>query len=307
MSRGATTMLVLATALLGAGCIEDLDPASLVKGTRPIAARVVVAGDPAVATPEPGEAAEVEFLVASPGDLPPLAWGFVLCPGVVTSTGDALCAGEPFAFSLQEEPVGSVPVIDFTVPAGFEADRVVGLGVICAESAPILDVDGQDVGCEEGGAETLIRFDIDVVGGDEPDNLNPGLAAVTFDGADWEPPPPGVPETGCAGLGLPTVRADGDDVVIDFDSGTFVRDRFERFDGEEVTEDIVIFHFATAGEFERLLSVVDDDDPEAEVDWTPPTSEEPVDPSGERIRFWFVFRDDRGGVSWLSRDVCLVP
>jgi len=302
-----TSIAALAVLLAGTGCIDDLDPASLVKKTRPIAARVSVEGDPTVATPAPGESAEVEFLVASPGDLPPLAWGFVLCPGAVTSTGDALCAGEPFAFSLQEEPVGSVPVIDFTVPAGFEADRVVGLGVVCAEAAPVLDVDGQDVGCEEGGTETLIRFDIDVITGEETDNSNPGLAAVTFGGAEWDPPPPGVPETGCEGAGLPTVQPGGDDVVIDFATSDFVRDTFERFDGEEVIEDIVVFHFATAGEFERLLSGVDDLDPEAEVDWTPPRSDEPVDPSGERIRFWFVFRDDRGGVSWLSRDACLVP
>ena len=301
------TAIAVAATLLGAGCIEDLDPASLVKKTRPIAARVVVEGDPAVATPAPGESAQVEFLVASPGDLPPLAWGFVLCPGIVTSTGDAICGGEPFAFSLQEEPVSSVPTIDFTVPDGFEADRVVGLGVLCAEAAPFLDPEGGDVGCEAGGTETLIRFDVDVVTGEEIANLNPGLAAVTFGADAWDPPPPGAPETGCDGMELPTVRAGADDVVIDFAASTFVRESYERFDGEEVTEDIVIFHFATDGEFERLLSVVDDDDPEAEVDWTPPTGEDSVDPAGERIRFWFVFRDDRGGVSWLSRDVCLLP
>ena len=64
--------------------------------------------------------------------------------------------------------------------------------------------------------------------------------------------------------------------------------------GTRFTEQQVVQFYATAGVFERAVRVAG----EADNHW-------PLQPSaaGDTVRLWIVLRDDRGGVSWLSREV----
>jgi hypothetical protein len=73
-----------------------------------------------------------------------------------------------------------------------------------------------------------------------------------------------------------------------------------------VREELRLAHFSTDGGFTRAFSALAADDPEhvADVSWEAPSTA-PV--GGQLARFWFVLRDLRGGSSFTSRALCIVP
>jgi hypothetical protein len=303
VNRVVATTLALALS----GCIADLDPASYVSDARPLAARVSIASDPERAQPLPGETFTLRWLIASPGDRPALAWGFVACPAVATSIGETFCVGDAVGFSLQEEPIDAEPEIEVTVPADTEVDRVLVLGVLCAGGSPVVDLDAAEVGCTEPSGETLVQVIVRLAEDAASANQHPTVPddAVRLAGEVWSATAADVPSDDCASAPVPQASVAAGAVTIAFVLPDAARETYATERGE-AREELAIAQAATAKSFPRLLSVVDDIDPEANVDFTP----EPVDPpppGGARVKFFFVVRDDRGGVTFTERALCLVP
>jgi hypothetical protein len=66
--------------------------------------------------------------------------------------------------------------------------------------------------------------------------------------------------------------------------------------GERVDEFVVFQFYATGGTFEDDVRILED----PETTWRARKEDQ-----GKRITFWFVVRDDRGGVGWTSRVLSL--
>ncbi len=82
-------------------------------------------------------------------------------------------------------------------------------------------------------------------------------------------------------------------------------------------EELLVSHAATkfGGKLGRYYSVIpreqSDKTAEVELDYTPPAksddAEKRVTAAGRLVRFYFVVRDQRGGVDFTTRSLCLVP
>ena len=310
MTTQTKTVVTLAFTLAAAAaaCMPAQDPPSLIETTRLLGARVEVAGDAGRASPRPGETATVTWLVAAPGQMPPLGWAFVLCPGVATSLD---CAGEPLGvFQGQDQPR-----VTIAVPAAGDlgATKMLVLeGRVCSSSSPVLD--GTHASCTDGGdgttASVAIPLDLDVPGS-EP-NQNPDLAGspLTLDGAAWDPPAAPDPNDACAGL--PRVAAGSKDHVITVGTRGADREDYTALLGDPpapvvARERLEISQFTTAGKLARSFSWIEAEDPSeqptTEVKWDAPKPEE-VPAEGKRVDFTFVVRDMRGGIDWTTRAVC---
>ncbi len=85
----------------------------------------------------------------------------------------------------------------------------------------------------------------------------------------------------------------------------------------EQREELLISHAATKdfGQLGGYFSIVprdaDDDRAEAEIPFTPPKAgskeAKAVTEAGSLVRFYFVVRDQRGGVDFTTRSLCIVP
>jgi len=312
----ARTRAVVAAlcAVVVTGCIEGFDPPSLITKSRPIGARVEVAGDADRPWPAPGEVAAVRWLVVGPEEPDPLTWGFVVCPAILTPTGDRFCAGEPFGFGFSAAPAVAEPTLSFTVPPA-EAlgplEEILVLGIICVDGTPAIDMEPFDVRCEGDGAQgTLVTFAIPLAL-EGRTNRSPTIPAdaITFDDGAWAEPVGTVPLEGCAsvagGTELPSVRAGADPVVLHLQPVASDREIYTV--GDQMGRETLTFsHFVTSGELERQFSVVDDDTADVTVEWTPPAVED-VSADGTRVRFHFVVRDGRGGIAWTARELCVAP
>ena len=133
-----------------------------------------------------------------------------------------------------------------------------------------------------------------------------------------------VPWEDCANSGLPVVHLE--------DGKHLVRVRFDAQDREtyaysyihknkpvmgEEREELEVAHALTdlGGEIERFFSILERDvpDDQAEVwfEYTPPgvkgEAGETLTAKGRLVRFYFVVRDERGGVDYTVRELCLLP
>ena len=146
----------------------------------------------------------------------------------------------------------------------------------------------------------------------------------------WSPSPSSLgllPASPCAALeGLPQVRAGTGkhEVRMRFDPSD--RERYHsqvRQNGQlelrAGREALLVSHAISTGggELERFFSQVDSDDPDHDAelafDYEPPrglkdSDEDVLVPAeGQLVRFYFTLRDERGGVDFTVRDLCLLP
>jgi hypothetical protein len=295
MKRIAGWMLGLPTLLaVAAGCNGDLPVASELTATRVMGARVQIAADPGRAAAMPGEAADVEWLVAGPTDPGPFPWAVALCTGL-----DHNCVDAPGAPATG---TGLPVVVPFTAPdatalGGGHAPLMAGmLGTIPA------------------------RFDVPVDADGSPPNHHPNLAndELDFAGALWTTPVAGDAGGPCDGSdGAPVIKAtpagaDAVDQEIRLvsdgdDRETFVTDAAT---GATALEELQLSNFSTAGKFTASYAAIFSTDtrPDADVTmkWTPPNAGD-VPAAGLTVQFHFVVRDGRGGLDWTHRSACVVP
>jgi len=347
MARAATVLTV--SLWLLAGCDSDLPRATEVVSMRSLGARLEVLDDEARTTPEPGERLRVSVPIVFPTldrDAGELRSMFVGCTAPDRFTGgmpicqeliDAALAGEELndalpmiegerlrcsdlqpprraqreAVSLQCVNEAPAPILD--VPANFEADAMLMLGVICQRGDPYIEpLDPLLFGCEDNDDGEIVRVQgiltVQQRAGDR--NLNPNLDALTVlrEGVEWLAPDPEMlpPEEGCED----DVPA-GDPALHSVVPGTHVitlrydGDAREEVDGEP--EDLELTVYTTAGEMERRFTVFEGTESgtlEGTLDWDPPKPAD-IPTGGQLVRFFITLRDQRGGFELTERVVCL--
>lgn len=286
----------------GTGCIDELPPGWKIADTRVLGVRVEVVGDPTIAAPAPGDLARVTVLLASPPAIEdePLGWGFLLGPALLA--GD----GRPISFDV---PVPGAEILGTrrSIPVA---------GIVCSNGTPALDPAMMLPTCGAGSTRsTTLTYTLALAKDGVPANRNPTLAAdfAELDDVLWEPAADVLPATGCAALAgdaaLPLVRVSAVAKLIRLFVADAERESFVRSDGTNGRETITLSQFTTGGELERQFSVWEGDAvalPDGtELEWTPTGIV--TDASGALVRFWFVGRDGRGGLTETTRAVCVVP
>jgi hypothetical protein len=287
--------------LLSLAACAELDPPTLIKRDRVLAAKVTVDGHPERAWPLRGERATVTWLTASPGATPTFSWVLAACPAA-TSSGMPGCSGAVFATATG---AGLSPTLSVTVPVEMNATAVVVTGAICASGAPVVDAASLTAECDDGSRADVVSQHI-FIADDQATNQNPNIAAApfTFDGAQWDSPDGAA---ACDGT-LPVVKAGSKRRLVGVTFDASDREAFMKADATPSREDLQLAAFATAGEIIQQHTYVDADDERAvspvALEWDPPDSED-VPAGGLRVKFFFVVRDMRGGVDATSRELCV--
>jgi hypothetical protein len=136
--------------------------------------------------------------------------------------------------------------------------------------------------------------------------------------------PDSVPWDDCADSGLPVVRLGDEEHIIRVrfdakDRETYVSEVIEddKLVRRERREELLVSHALTelGGELERYFSVIGrdvaDSRAELELAYTPPGTKgkpaEGLTEAGRLVRFYFVLGDERGGVDYTTRELCLLP
>jgi hypothetical protein len=158
-----------------------------------------------------------------------------------------------------------------------------GLPFVCKEPAS-----GRELGLDEfiAGIKRISVRETDR-------NQNPAIAGVTFDGVEW-----------AEGEVKTIARTCDDDkwdyagcpddtkhqVVIQLPAGSVESGKDEL--GQDFTEQVVVQYYATEGFFENEIKIAAQ---------TKNGYVARKQAAGQLLTFWFVVRDNRGGVSWTSR------
>ena len=294
------------TLVAGSGCQADFDPGSRVTSLRVL---TVQADQPFAA---PGETVHLQSLSYDPaGRAITWAWATCVNPPASTVEGclyriatDAAATGTPLSFVTGRD----MTTFDFTIPAdalsgipaGARAAAVVGvLNVACPGTLDLTaNTESIPFACrdESGRALDLAEFVIGIkhVRIRETDrNQNPALARVTFDGADW--PATEIKTVGHCDSDTNTFddcTADKHDIAAvvtppSFEAGT---DEF----GASFKEDLIAEYYATEGIFKDPVRIAQD----PTTRWVARKSA-----AGRDLSLWFVVHDDRGGVTWDTRQV----
>jgi hypothetical protein len=285
--------------LLSVTACADLDPATLIKRDRVLAAKVTVDGAPDRAWPAAGETATVTFVTASPGATPRFSWLLAACPAA-TSGGMPVCGGEAFASS---QSTGLVPTLQLTVPADIATSAIVVTGAICASGTPSIDAKTATAECSDGSRGDLVSQHI-FIATSGVTNHNPDLAGAPFTvaGNSWDPS-----DGDACDDTMPVIQAGAERVRIGV---TFQASDREAFAGDagEAREDLQLSTFATAGDIAQQRTYVEADDAREQtpvvVEWDAPSAKE-VPADGLRVKFAFIVRDMRGGVDAEAREVCV--
>ncbi|HET9953714.1 MAG TPA: hypothetical protein VFQ61_04405 [Polyangiaceae bacterium] len=294
---------VLGISCLSFGCDDPIERAQDITRSRVLAARSEASQEPSRATPRPGEAVSVRWLVASPDPQPRIGAGFSACMGADWNSGTGDCLEAPFALANRSEVEGSELEFTFELPETWDAvahPRIHLEGTFCAGS------EATESGACTGG-QTGLRavFDLNL---ETPEftNQNPAFEepAILLDGAPWLAAPE---PFDCGSALVPQLAADATihELEIRIDAGS--REPVSPVLAEDPTrESILVSHFASAGSLDRPFSRLSwsEENTGVRVPWSAPAT---VEAPGTRAHFWIVLRDERGGTAYIERSVCLIP
>ncbi len=320
-------VIALAAALVG-GCIDDQPLEQVVLDFRVLGAKFEVDGEPERAWPRVGESGTVTWQVAGPMGAVPVGWAFVICPATITPTGVRVCVGEPLDIQSQMTPSTDPPSFPVTFPEAALEDvsDVLVQGVLCPNGSPTIDFENADVSCAGSDEPRQIAAYAIHIERSGASNRNPSVPAdaLTFAGEVWGEPTATPPETGCEAMAgtaeLPLARRSaagemgtdprGDEApqeVITITAADADRETYETNSGDEVRENLVFAHYATAGQPARVFSVIDDDETTMPaLRWSyPPANDIAAD--GTLMRFFVTLIDERGGTDWTTRHLCILP
>jgi hypothetical protein len=273
-------MMVMVLCTLAA-CSDDFAPGSLVNKTRVLA----VQADTPFAMP--GQQVQLSALAYDPEGRA-LSWAWGECEAL-ESTAAVDCLRQSSFERLRIGP--DLTTHTLTVPntqASYAGVVVIACpGTIEAGTTQTLPIVCRDA---QGDALPLSEFELGLKRiFIRPSNLNqnPRIDGLTIDGADWPRdlvPSARCKEDDCSGYTSQTIVVRADDA-----SEQSVDDQ-----GLPITEQSVIHFFATGGEFDDEYKLARAGDNK----WHAKKED-----AGKRISFWFVVRDDRGGVSWIERSL----
>jgi len=294
-------------ALSAVACGDPLKEGQRIEELRVLGAQLSIDAEPGRATPAAGESASVEWLLADPSGLPPSAiWHMEVCVAESNAFGIPFCRDEPLASIEQAEPSDVAPALAFTLPDADtlgDATKLTVLAIFCDGGTIEVGSDLDSSTCP--GAETVQRASFDIfLLSDDTTNDNPNLddAVLELDGDVWEA---GSPSLDCESDDAPRLPADGVEHLVSLALGEGVRETKPPVLDEVEPESLQISQLSTLGEFDSRFSGVNPEDSNltVEVPWKAPGELESATPAS----FYFVVRDDRGGVSWLTRTLCIDP
>jgi hypothetical protein len=275
------TLWVSLSLLLGAsvGCSGDFDPGSLVTKLRVLA----VAADQAFALP--GQTVNLEALAYDPKQRA-LSWGWGSCEAL-ESTNAIDCLRQTSFARLQ---IGADRTQHTLTVPETSASYLGVVVVVCPGTIQAGSTDTLPIACvdTEGNALPLDEFEVGlkrIFVRDSGLNHNPQIQGVSLDGADWSEQ--AVPSATCK---QQPCRAYADQKIVVRADGA--SEQSVDLQGLPINEQAVVQFYATGGEFDDDVKLASD----ADNQWRARAED-----AGKRITFWFVVRDDRGGVSWIER------
>ncbi|MEO7097712.1 MAG: hypothetical protein ABI175_30905 [Polyangiales bacterium] len=305
-----TSLLALATLVAAASttaCGGEFDPSSRISTLRVIAVRADVP------YAHPGETVNLEALAHDPLKRP-LTYGWSFCVNPIESTPqgclaqigiDAQRTGTPPVFTVGVDVtkfVVTVPNDLLTrLPVGARPNAMIGvIAVACPGTLTLTPSGGLPYTCTDAGGRVLGLHDA-ITGmkrvfiRSKDRNENPTIARVTFDGADW-------PETetktigACEFASFDLNDCDGEKHIIGaFGPANVIESGTDEY-GNVFTEQVVAQYYSTAGLFENGTRI--SAKPETAFGGR-------SDDHGKTITLWLVLRDDRGGVSWVTRTIAV--
>lgn len=309
MNRLSKTLLsaaALPLALFAVGCDDPLIEAQIISSTRVLGARVEVSGDAERAAPAPGDSASVSWLVAAPEPKPLVGWTFLACLSQPVDSGAGHCDAPAFAMATSATVSSDQPVFDFQVPGDVDRSQLSYLnilGTICPDALPTGD-DPANATCDSGAQATRVALALALADGTNA-NQNPEFAAdaVHFDDATW--PSASADASPCDDANTPHVHAGSEHNVALFGADDASEPVPKQIDSDPGRESLLFSHFSSTGELNRpFTSVTYGATPQTQLSWKAPGS---ASASGDPSYFWFVLRDLRGGASFQTRQLCVVP
>jgi hypothetical protein len=179
-------------------------------------------------------------------------------------------------------------------------------------------------GVQEKDPEERVAGSFVLVRPKDEKNPDKPRESIPWDARKDADDPTAVPWEDCVNSGLPLVHiADGKHIVrVRFDARdreTYAYEYIHKNELEKGTEreELEIAHALTdlGGKLERYFSVLERDVPDSQAeisfDYTPPgdngEAADTLTQKGRLVRFYFVARDERGGVDYTVRELCLLP
>ncbi|HEY3493580.1 MAG TPA: hypothetical protein VGK73_02795 [Polyangiaceae bacterium] len=288
-----------ALAVSAAACDDERPDIAVIDKTRILAARVEVEGDPARASPAPGETVSVSLLVVTPDPDPALAYALQACVATDSVSDLVSCTGEPLALASSLEPVVGVPVVSFSAPEGpVPSGRLAVIGAVCSAGVALPAENAR--ACADGS--WLLGVTADFPMQDETtNNLNPAFVSLSLDGAELSAET--ASENDCGRLpGVPSAST-GHGLRAELDPES--RDPLPQVaSSDPPRESLLVSWFTNRGELDHAYSSIDSDAPDtlAVATWDAPSVGVPT-----LARFFVVVRDGRGGSDFLERRACVVP
>jgi hypothetical protein len=273
--------MLLCASTLGA-CSDDFDPPSLVNKLRVLA---VQANTPFA---RPGQEIELEALAYDP-EARTISWGWGTCQAAESTQAVDCLRQTSFAqlqvgenltrhrFTMPETNAGYVGVVVIACPGRIQPGTTASMPVACVD--------------RDGAQLTLAEFELGmkrIYVRDSGDNQNPRIDTVMFDDTAWNADSALVDrcqrtaDNACTQFVEHTLRVDAPGASQDTIDGS----------GLPIREQSVLQFYASGGEFEEAVKLAD----QGTNKWRARRED-----AGQRITFWFVVRDDRGGVSWITR------
>ncbi|MFZ5890866.1 MAG: hypothetical protein ACOY0T_07440 [Myxococcota bacterium] len=274
-----------ALALVAVGCEDPLKPGQRLDEPRVLGVRVSNSMDGG-ALLIPGQAAELEVLVAAPEGPVAARLAYRICRAADSQRDVPYCAENAFA---QGELEVSATRIAFDVPAGLAPGaRVAVLGVVCIGGEPLLAEEPLDFRCSNAVPPLRLSFDAQVAD-DSGFNANPDLSELQVEIAGQLIP-----------LSEASVAASCEDTTPVLPPSAKLELRLEvGARAREAGEELQLSHFSTLGELERQYSFISAGAPTAlNIEW------DSRGVSGA-VKQYVVVRDGRGGVSWASFGFCV--
>jgi hypothetical protein len=280
---------VLALPLLA--CSDSFAPASRLTDLRLLA----VAADPPAA--EPGEEVKLDALYHDRRERT-LEWGYAYCDARTSSAAlDCARSIDPESLVIAKDTPEQV----ITMPElSGDAARATAQGVaviICPGRIVVGDTDGIPIACEvDGQPLDLNDFEIGVKRvfyREQSDNQNPAIAELLWDGKPWaEDDIKRVTACDhdtdevekCPANTRHSLRVDAVGAAEDYTDPS----------GAEMREQAVVQFYADGGSFEHEARTPEN----ADTRWVARRSD-----VGKTLSLFFVVRDSRGGVSWITRTV----
>jgi hypothetical protein len=283
------------------GCNGDFDPSSRVTDLRVLAVR---ADSPYAA---PGQSVHLDTLAVDPAERT-ITWGFGLCvnpasgsaPGcLATLDASTIVTGQSmssFDFAVPSDVIAQLPS-DGTARASVGAVVVACPGELTAVSGAVpfrcVDVSGRMLGTDEYvvGVKRVFARQTDR-------NENPVVNGVTWDGTAW--PASEVKDVvACdeSGNDYGACSSREQHVITVAVPAESLESGVDSF-GVPFGEEVVVQYYASEGIFEHDVRFASD----TTTGWTARRES-----AGRTVTMWFVVRDDRGGVTWDTRQVRVAP